>query len=67
MGNGPTEPTEPSEYEQQTAAHWYLIYKDAHEIGLMAQRQLEALNALPDGRKLFLTRAERRRLPHMPE
>jgi len=53
----------PSEQEQQTAAHWYMIMQQAHEVGLLAQRQLESLNALPDGQRLFLTRAERRFQP----
>jgi hypothetical protein len=62
-----TEPTqpEPSEQEQQTAAHWYMIMKDAHEIGLLAQRRLEEMNALPGDKKLFQTRKERR-LPGLP-
>ena len=46
---------------RQQAAHWYKIYKSAHEAGLIAQRQLEDLNALPDNKKLFLTRRERRK------
>ena len=59
----PTYQTEPSERDQQTAAHWYLIMKEAHEVGLLAQRQLEAMNALPSGTRLFLTRQERRGRP----
>ena len=52
--------TEPSEKEQQLAAKLYMIYKEAHEVGLMMQRQLEEMDALPDGNRLFLTRKERR-------
>ena len=59
----PTYQTEPSERDQQTAAHWYMIMKEAHEVGLLAQRQLESMNALPGGSKLFLTREERRGRP----
>ena len=59
----PTYQPEPSERDQQTAAHWYLIMKEAHEVGLLAQRQLEAMNALPSGTRLFLTRQERRGRP----
>jgi len=59
----PTYQPEPSQSEQQTAAHWYLIMKEAHEVGLLAQRQLEAMNALPSGTRLFLTRQERRGRP----
>ena len=56
-----TEPTnQPSEQEQQTAAKWYMIMQQAHEVGLLAQRQLEAMNALPGDNKLFLTRQERK-------
>ena len=60
-----TEPTQPqpSEQEQQTAARLYMIYKEAHEIGLIMQRRLEDMNALPDGKRLFLTRTERRDMP----
>ena len=54
---------QPTEQDQQTAAHWYMIMQQAHEVGLLAQRQLEQLNALPDGKKLFQTRKERRRMP----
>ena len=57
----PTYQTEPSEREQQTAARLYAMYKEFHEMGLNLQRQLEAMNALPGGSKLFLTREERRR------
>jgi len=54
---------EPSEKEQQQAAQIYMAYKAAHEFGLNLQRQLEAMNALPEGNKLFKTRAERRHPP----
>jgi len=53
---------DPEAPEHQTAAHWYMIMKEAHEVGLLAQRRLEALNALPDDSKLFLTKNERRGL-----
>ena len=54
---------QPTEQEQQTAARMYMIMKDAHELGLMMQRQLEAMDALPDDKKLFQTRKERRGMP----
>ena len=59
----PTYQTEPSEREQQTAARLYVMYKEFHEMGLNLQRQLEAMNALPSGTRLFLTRQERRGRP----
>ena len=52
-----------TEYDQKLVAHMRSVYKHAHEIGLMMQRQLEEMDALPDGSKLFLTRAERRGMP----
>ena len=54
---------QPSEREQQAAAQIYMAMKQAHEFGLMMQKQLEAMNALPDGKRLFLTRTERRGMP----
>ena len=54
---------EPSEQEQQTAAQIYMAMLGAHEFGLALQRQLEAMNALPDDNRLFLTRKERRHMP----
>jgi hypothetical protein len=59
----PTYNTDPTAPEHQIAAHWYLIMQQAHEVGLMAQRQLEQLNALPDNQRLFTTRKERRGMP----
>jgi len=58
-----TDTPEPPETEQQAAAFWYVTMQQAHEVGLMAQRQLEMMNALPEGHKLFLTRRERRNGP----
>jgi len=54
--------SEPSEQEQQTAAHWYVIMQQAHEVGLLAQRQLQQMHALSDDGRLFFTRQERRRI-----
>ena len=53
-------PPLPSDDEMQEAARWYLMRQQAHEIGLMAERRLEELNALPGGQRLFLSRVERR-------
>jgi hypothetical protein len=53
-------PPMPSDAEMQEAARWYLMRQQAHEIGLMAERRLEELNALPGGKRLFLSRVERR-------
>ena len=50
-------PIKPS---QQTVEHWLMVYKNAHEVGLIAQRQLELVDSLPSESKLFLTRKERR-------
>jgi len=65
MMTEPTQPfnPDPTAPEHQTAAHWYMIMQQAHEVGLLAQRQLEGMNALPGGNKLFLTRKERRGKP----
>ena len=52
--------SEPSECEQQAAAHWYMIMQQTHEVGMMARRQLELMNALPSGNRLFQTRQEQR-------
>ena len=57
-----TSQQEPTEQEQQTAVHWYMIMQQAHEVGLLAQRQLEQMNALSEEQKLFLTKNERRDL-----
>ena len=54
---------QPTEQEQQTAAKWYMIMQQAHEVGLLAQRQLVEMNALPEDKKLFQTRKERRGMP----
>ena len=57
----PAYQTEPSERDQQTAARWYMIMQQAHEVGMMARRQLELMNALPSENRLFQTRQEQRR------
>jgi len=66
MMTEPTQPTfnpDPTAPEHQTAALIYMAMKQAHEFGLVMQRQLEEMNALPENRRLFLTRQERRHPP----
>jgi hypothetical protein len=55
----PTYNTDPIVQDPQTIARLYLMMKEFHEMGLNIQRQLEAIDALPKERKLFLTKNER--------
>ena len=63
MSDSQQKQPEPSEQEQQAAAQIYMAMVSAYEFGLAMQRQLEARNALPENKKLFLTRRERRGMP----
>ena len=49
-----------AQLDSQLVEHWLNVYKTSHEIGLMAQRNLEMMHALPGDNRLFLTRKERR-------
>ena len=46
----------------QTIARWWAIWKHAHEVGALAQKQLLVMNAISADQRLFFTKEERRML-----